>query len=116
MAVRGQTVRTTDGRTVEVVEGGDPAGWPIVVHHWTPLSGELYGPHAQFAATHGIRLVGYSRPGYGNSDPSPGRKVADAASDVEAIVDALGLRRFGVWATPEVRVMRSLAPRCSEIA
>jgi pimeloyl-ACP methyl ester carboxylesterase len=44
----------------------------------------------------GVRLVTYDRPGYGLSDPHPGRIVADAADDVRAIADALGIETFAV--------------------
>jgi pimeloyl-ACP methyl ester carboxylesterase len=35
-------------------------------------------------------------PGYGGSDPLPGRTVAAAAADTSAIADALGVDRFAV--------------------
>src|SRR2546425_7476771 len=38
----------------------------------------------------------YDRPGYGRSEPQPGRSIADAASDVEALADDLGFDRFAV--------------------
>ncbi len=41
-------------------------------------------------------MVAYDRPGYGRSDPKPGRSVADAAGDIEAIADELGFERFAV--------------------
>jgi pimeloyl-ACP methyl ester carboxylesterase len=43
-----------------------------------------------------MRLLGYDRPGYGGSDHHPARRVADAAADVAAIADALGIERFAV--------------------
>jgi len=90
-------VRTPDGRELELFEGGAPGGVPIVVHNGTPGSGMLYEPHVRDAEEKGIRLVGYSRPGYGGSTPQPGRTVADAARDVETICDALGLGRIATW-------------------
>ena len=90
-------VRATNGRALNVTEGGDPSGWPIFVLHGTPLYGRLYPPHLRAAASRGVRLIGYDRPGYGGSDPSPGRTVADAAGDVAAIADALDVPRFAVW-------------------
>jgi pimeloyl-ACP methyl ester carboxylesterase len=36
----------------------------------------------------------YSRPGYADSTPRPGRSVADAAADVAAVLDALGADTF----------------------
>lgn len=90
-------ITTREGRVLRVVDGGDPSGWPIFLHHGTPVSGALYAPHERDALEHGIRLIGYDRPGYGGSDPSPGRRVVNAAADVLAIADHLGLANFSVW-------------------
>jgi pimeloyl-ACP methyl ester carboxylesterase len=49
------------------------------------------------AAEQGIRLFSYDRPGYGGSTRQKGRTVADCATDIAAVGDALGLERFGVW-------------------
>src|SRR4051795_6826743 len=78
-------------------EAGDPDGLPVVVHHGTPASGLLYDVHVELAREQGIRLIGYDRPGYGPSDRHAGRSVADAAADVSAIADSLGLERYGSW-------------------
>jgi len=48
------------------------------------------------AEARGIRLLSYDRPGYGGSDPAPGRAVADAAADIAAIAETLGIERFAV--------------------
>jgi pimeloyl-ACP methyl ester carboxylesterase len=90
-------VKTSDGRTLEVHDEGDPAGLPVLVHHGTPMSGLQYAPHVDLAAEQGIRLLGYDRPGYGGSSRAPGRTVADCAGDVHAIADSLGLDRFASW-------------------
>ncbi|MFD0329262.1 alpha/beta fold hydrolase [Streptacidiphilus monticola] len=41
-------------------------------------------------------MITYDRPGYGRSDRHSGRRVSDAAEDVRAIADHIGLDRFGV--------------------
>jgi pimeloyl-ACP methyl ester carboxylesterase len=43
-----------------------------------------------------VRLITYDRPGYGGSDRKEGRRVADAADDVAAIAEQLGIERFSV--------------------
>ena len=43
-----------------------------------------------------MRAIVYDRPGYGRSDPKPGRSVVDAADDVAALADSLDLDRFVV--------------------
>ena len=44
----------------------------------------------------GVQLISYDRPGYGGSTPQQGRSVAEAARDVEAIANELGIGRFAV--------------------
>lgn len=95
--MREHRIETPDGRVLAVVEGGDPRGPAVIVHHGTPMSRLLYGPHVADAKARGLRLIGYDRPGYGDSTPQSGRAVADAATDVATIADALGIERFGTW-------------------
>jgi pimeloyl-ACP methyl ester carboxylesterase len=90
-------VTTPSGRALRVHTAGDPAHPTVFVLHGSPSSGMLYPPNVEDAAAHGLRLVSYDRPGYGESTPHPGRRVADAAADVGAIADHLGLDRFAVW-------------------
>lgn len=94
---REHRIETPDGRVLAVMEGGDPAGPAVVVHHGTPMSRLLYGPNLADAEARGLRLIGYDRPGYGDSTPQPGRTVADAATDVATIADALGIDRLATW-------------------
>ena len=42
----------------------------------------------------GLSLVVYSRAGYGDSTPQPGRSVASVAADIEDLLDALAADRF----------------------
>jgi pimeloyl-ACP methyl ester carboxylesterase len=93
----GHLVRTSDGRVLNVGEGGDRRGKPVFALHGTPGSLMLYESHVSDASKRGIRLISYDRSGYGGSSPHPGRRVADAAKDVEAIADSLRLERFAVW-------------------
>jgi len=90
-------VKCPDGRVLRVEEAGDPHGKPVLMHHGTPGAGVLYRPHVADAADHGIRLIGYDRPGYGGSTAHPGRTVADCAADVREIAGVLGIKRLGVW-------------------
>jgi pimeloyl-ACP methyl ester carboxylesterase len=85
-----------DRGVLAVLEAGDPNGPAVVVHHGTPGSSLLWRGLVEDAEARGVRLLGYDRPGYGGSDPHPGRRVADAAGDVTAIADALGIERLAV--------------------
>lgn len=88
-------MRTKDGRTLAYLERGDPDGAPVVFHHGTP--GSRVGHHPDPAVYEGVRFLSHDRPGYGRSDPAPGRTVASAAEDVRTLADHLGLGRFAVF-------------------
>jgi pimeloyl-ACP methyl ester carboxylesterase len=96
MEPREGTVRL-DGRELAFLEDGDLGGYPVFYHHGTPSSALLYRAWVEDARRQGVRLIGYDRPGYGGSTRHPGRAVADAAGDVAAIADHLGLERFATW-------------------
>lgn len=89
-------VRVADGRHLIVEQQGDPHGRPVFLLHGTP--GSRLGPAPSATAMHQrrTRLITYDRPGYGESDRCPGRRVGDVAEDVRAVADALGLERFAV--------------------
>jgi pimeloyl-ACP methyl ester carboxylesterase len=82
------TVRAADGRTLDVLTA-EGSGTPLVFHHGTPMSKVQFEPWAEAAAARDLRLVTYSRPGYGMSERHEGRTVSDCAHDVAAILDAL---------------------------
>jgi pimeloyl-ACP methyl ester carboxylesterase len=110
-------VRTSDGRTLGVLEAGAPDGPVLLAHHGTPGSGAFYRPEVESAERQGLRLLAYDRPGYGASTPHRGRSVAGAAADVAAILDALGVERFATYGTsgggPHALACAALLPdRC----
>ena len=94
-----RTVHTRDGRLLAVEDRGDPAGWPVLVHHGTPSSrwAAFYGPWANDAAARGLRLISFDRPGYGESSPRRGGTIADTADDVRAICAELAIERLVTW-------------------
>ncbi|WP_406859202.1 alpha/beta hydrolase [Streptomyces sp. HUAS MG47] len=91
-----QLIRTRDGRDLAVEAFGNPHGRPVFMLHGTP--GSRLGPAPRAAVLYrlGVRLITFDRPGYGDSDRLPGRRVAAAAADVEAVADALGIDEFAV--------------------
>ena len=92
-------VRTPDGRTLAVLEVGSPDGPAIVAHHGSPGAGRLFRTEVESAQQRGLRLITYDRPGFAGSSRHEGRAVADAAADVTAILDALGVERFATYGT-----------------
>jgi pimeloyl-ACP methyl ester carboxylesterase len=85
---------TPDGRNLDVYVDGPVQGIPLLFHNGTPSSGQLYGPFVNAAAQRGLRMVSFSRAGYGGSDRDAGRSVVDVIPDTVAVIERLGTDRF----------------------
>jgi pimeloyl-ACP methyl ester carboxylesterase len=88
------TMTTPDGRLLEYLAAGAGEGPALVFHTGTPSSVFAFSGVTSAATAAGLRLIGYSRPGYGRSTARPGRSVADAVDDVTALLDELGVNEF----------------------
>lgn len=75
-------VGTPDARTLDVYLGGPGGGVPLLFHNGTLGSGQLYAPFVEAVSRRDLRMVSFSRPGYGSSTRNPGRSVADVVPDV----------------------------------
>jgi pimeloyl-ACP methyl ester carboxylesterase len=82
-----------DGRVLDLWTSGPEDGLPLLFHFGTPGSGRPFRAFQRAADAAGLRLVSYSRPGYGRSSRRPGRTVADVADDMAAVLDHLGAAR-----------------------
>jgi pimeloyl-ACP methyl ester carboxylesterase len=94
--VDGLRLSLADGRGLGYAEYGDPAGRPLVYLHGFPGSRLAGGVLDEAARVCGWRVLAPERPGLGLSSLQPGRSLLDPAGDVRALVDALGVGRFGV--------------------
>jgi pimeloyl-ACP methyl ester carboxylesterase len=93
---RDQRIATPDGRTLCFAEWGDLEGFPVFALHGTPGGRLNRAPDESKYVAAGARVITYDRPGYGNSDRQPGRRVVDCVGDVGVIADHLRLDRFSV--------------------
>jgi pimeloyl-ACP methyl ester carboxylesterase len=94
MTAEWATVRTGDGRDLEVLRYGPADAYPLVFHFGTPNAPHDFPVLFDALDERGWQLVAYSRPGYAGSSRHEGRGVADAAGDTATILDAFGLDRF----------------------
>ncbi len=90
-----RTVRLSDGRAVAYAQWGDIHGTPIVYFQGTPSS-RLNHPDESISESLGARVITIDRPGFGQSDPEPHRRLLDWPDDVVEVADALGIGRFAV--------------------
>ena len=85
------------GRRLGYAEFGDPSGVVVLWFHGTPGARRQFPLVGRRAAMKlGLRVVVLERPGSGLSDPHPYAAVADWATDMAAVADALGAERLGV--------------------
>ncbi len=80
-------------RLLDLEVSGRDGDVPLIFHHGTPGAATQLRLMQRAAAERSLRLVTYSRPGYGNSTRQPGRRVVDAVDDVTAVLDHLGADR-----------------------
>jgi pimeloyl-ACP methyl ester carboxylesterase len=89
-----------DGRSLAYAEWGTSSGPPVLLFHGGPGS-RLFCPDYEATMSSGVRLITIDRPGFGGSDPHPGRTLLSWADDVAGLADALHLDRFAViWNAP----------------
>jgi pimeloyl-ACP methyl ester carboxylesterase len=87
-------VRLPDGRTLDVWQGGDPRGVPVVYFHGTP-AGRLQAALGDGAARRaGVRLLAFSRPGYGASSDTA-TTLTSVARDALDLADQLEIGELG---------------------
>ena len=83
-----------DGRKLDIEVTGPDDGFPLVFLHGTPGSRTQFRAMQRGAQERGMRLITYSRAGYGASSRRIGRSIADDTDDVAAVLDHLGADRF----------------------
>jgi pimeloyl-ACP methyl ester carboxylesterase len=83
-----------DDRRLAYAEYGVTDGMPVVYCHGFPSSRlEVRIAHAA-AVQARLRLIAPDRPGFGRSDPSPGRRLVDWPDDVAALLQHLAIERY----------------------
>jgi len=90
------SIEISTGRRIGLLELGDPDGYPVFYMHGFPASRvEARLVEASLPGS-GVRLLALDRPGFGRSDPQPGRTLRDWPHDVAAVADRLGIGRFAL--------------------
>jgi len=90
-----RTMTLGDGRTLAYAEWGDRSGRPVLLFHGMPGS-RLLCPDREATESAGVRLITLDRPGYGRSDPHPGRTLLDSTNDIRELADHLGLPAISI--------------------
>ena len=67
----------------------------MFLFHGSPAS-RVFAPNPFTTEEFGVQLITVDRPGFGRSDPQPGRQILDWTADVEALAGSLGIQEFSV--------------------
>lgn len=89
-----RTIVVAEGREVGVCDYGSTKDVAVFWCHGGPGSRLEPAFLSADAAEAGLRLVGFDRPGYGLSQPRPGRTIPDVVSDLITVSEALEIERF----------------------
>jgi pimeloyl-ACP methyl ester carboxylesterase len=90
-------VRLPGGRSVTFSAAGPEDGFPVVYCHGAIGSPRWHTPGLDVVIERlSIRYLVVNRPGFGGSDPSPGRTLVDFAHDVGEVMSVLGYGHFSV--------------------
>ena len=86
-----------DGRLIAYTEVGDAEGAAVFFFHGVPGSRRVgLSRWSEDPGAAGLRLISVDRPGIGDSDPFPRRRLLDWPADVAALADALEIEQFSV--------------------
>lgn len=93
------TVDDRRGGSIFVRDWGPEDSAAVIHHHGTPSCSLAVPTGWSGPSNHGVRVVTFDRPGYGQSTNRPGRSMSEAAVWTEIVADALGIERFAVMGT-----------------
>ncbi len=95
-AQKTELITLSTGRRVAVECYGDPHGMPVFFSHGWPSSRWQAAVAGEAATQLGIRLLSVDRPGLGDSDYHPGRRLADWPPLIAELADRLNCDKFRV--------------------
>jgi pimeloyl-ACP methyl ester carboxylesterase len=93
-----ELMEMSDGRDLEVLVSGPGDGIPLVFHNGLPSAAVPFPQLDRVAGSLGLRVVTWSRPGYGASTPRAdgvtSYRVADDVDDTVEVLDGLEIGDF----------------------
>jgi hypothetical protein len=95
-----QKLQLPDGRNLDYFVGGAQDGFPLIWIHGTPGAYNPLLPFVRACEKKGVKLITFSRAGYGGSTRDKGgRSIVHAINDIRALKQHLGIERcfVGGW-------------------
>ena len=85
-----ETFTLPSGRKIDYLISGDPQGFPLLYLHGTPGAYPSLTSLSRACKTNKLKLISFSRSGYGGSTRHKGRKNVDIVDDAKALLEHLG--------------------------
>lgn len=85
-----ETLTLPSGRKLDYLVSGAPDGFPLIYLHGTPGAYPSSTSLNQACKTNNLKLISFSRSGYGGSTRQKGRKNVDVVDEVKALLQHLG--------------------------
>ena len=85
-----ETLTVPSGRKLDYLISGAPNGFPLIYLHGTPGAYPSLTSLGRACETNNIKLISFSRPGYGGSTRRKGSKHVDIVDDVKDLLQHLG--------------------------
>lgn len=87
-----QVFTLPDGRKLDYLLSGAADGFPLVFIHGTPGAYPADPDLRTACEKKGIKLITFSRAGYGGSSRHRGRRVVDVVADIHALLEHLRVK------------------------
>ena len=85
-----ETLTLPSGRKLDYQISGAPNGFPLLYLHGTPGAYPSLTSLSRTCKTNDLKLITFSRSGYGGSTRQKGRKNVDIVDDAKALLQHLG--------------------------
>jgi pimeloyl-ACP methyl ester carboxylesterase len=89
-----QVLEISASRRLEALVEGSEDGYPLVFFPGVPTAAAAWPLLSRLADERGLKVISYSRPGYGGSSPRRPGSIADDIEEVKAVLDWQGVEQF----------------------
>ena len=88
------SLKLSDGRSIEYIDNGVSSKSALILHHGTPTSMTVWNTWLAAAAEEGVRAIAFTRPGYAGSDRKVDHRIIDSNDDLDQILNQLEIENF----------------------
>lgn len=96
-----QKLKLPSGRSLDFIVTGSTQSdaLPFIYIHGTPSAYPVFQSLISACKVHNLKLISFSRAGYGDSSRDPGRRIVSIVDDIKALMAHQGVKQcvVGGW-------------------